>query len=43
MAAIDWTTEAKGVGQYADVNGLHLDYETHGVGRPLIPIPFLSA
>src|SRR5256712_2680194 len=36
MTAIDWTTEAKGVGQYADVNGLHLYYETHGEGRPLI-------
>src|SRR5437879_1658883 len=36
MTAIDWTTEAKGVGQYADVNGLHLYYETHGDGRPLI-------
>jgi pimeloyl-ACP methyl ester carboxylesterase len=36
MTAIEWTTEAKGVGQYADVNGLHLYYETHGEGRPLI-------
>src|SRR5216683_5469728 len=36
MTAIDWTTEAKGVGQYADVNSLHLYYETHGEGRPLI-------
>ena len=36
MTAIDWTTEAKGVGQYADVNGLHLYYETHGAGQPLI-------
>src|SRR5919201_5268361 len=36
MTAIDWTTEAKGVGQYADVNGLHMYYETHGEGRPLI-------
>jgi pimeloyl-ACP methyl ester carboxylesterase len=31
-----WTTEARGVGQYADVNGLHLYYETHGSGRPMI-------
>src|SRR6266545_270736 len=31
-----WTTEAKGSGQYADVNGLHLYYETHGEGPPLI-------
>lgn len=32
----DWTTEATGTGAYADVNGLHLYYETHGSGRPLI-------
>ncbi len=31
-----WTTDAKGTGEYADVNGLHLYYETHGQGRPLI-------
>ena len=30
MTAIDWTTEAKGVGHYADVNSLHLYYETYG-------------
>jgi Predicted hydrolases or acyltransferases (alpha/beta hydrolase superfamily) len=32
----DWTTEAKGTGEYADVNGINLYYETHGTGRPLI-------
>ena len=32
----DWATEAKGTGQYADVNGINLYYETHGNGRPLI-------
>ena len=32
----DWTTEAKGTGQYAAVNGLNLYFETHGAGRPLI-------
>jgi pimeloyl-ACP methyl ester carboxylesterase len=32
----DWTTEAKGAGQYADINGLHLYYEIHGSGRPLV-------
>jgi pimeloyl-ACP methyl ester carboxylesterase len=32
----DWATAAKGAGQYADVNGLNLYYETHGSGRPLI-------
>jgi pimeloyl-ACP methyl ester carboxylesterase len=31
------TTETN-TGQYADVNGLHLYYETHGSGRPLILI-----
>ena len=36
MTATDWTTDAPGVGEYADVNGLHLYYETHGTGRPLI-------
>jgi pimeloyl-ACP methyl ester carboxylesterase len=32
----DWTTEAKGTGQHADINGLHLYYEIHGSGRPLV-------
>jgi pimeloyl-ACP methyl ester carboxylesterase len=32
----DWTTRAKGSGQYAEVNGINLYYETHGSGRPLI-------
>ena len=36
MTATDWTTEAKGTGQYADVNGINLYYETHGTGRPLV-------
>jgi len=36
MTATDWTTEAKGAGQYADVNGINLYYETHGTGRPMI-------
>src|ERR1700680_2605039 len=30
------TTDTKGTGQYARVNGLNLYYETHGAGRPLI-------
>jgi pimeloyl-ACP methyl ester carboxylesterase len=30
------TTDTKGTGQYAHVNGLNLYYETHGAGRPLI-------
>jgi pimeloyl-ACP methyl ester carboxylesterase len=29
-------TGVTGIGDYADVNGLHLYYETHGSGRPLI-------
>src|SRR3979411_1509382 len=32
----DLTTDVKGSGQYAQVNGLKLYYETHGEGRPLI-------
>jgi pimeloyl-ACP methyl ester carboxylesterase len=37
---LDMTTELKaekkGAGKYADVNGLHMYYETHGTGRPLV-------
>jgi pimeloyl-ACP methyl ester carboxylesterase len=36
VTAIDWTTDAKGAGEYADVNGINLYYETHGSGRPMI-------
>jgi pimeloyl-ACP methyl ester carboxylesterase len=36
LAVTDWATEATGTGQYADVNGINLYYETHGTGRPLI-------
>jgi pimeloyl-ACP methyl ester carboxylesterase len=32
----EWTTEVKGTGNYADINGLHQYYETHGSGRPMI-------
>src|SRR5438067_10305200 len=32
----DWTTDVKGTGQYAQVNGINLYFETHGAGRPLI-------
>ncbi len=31
-----WTTETKGTGDYADVNGINLYYETLGTGRPMI-------
>lgn len=34
--ASDRTTQAKGTGQYAEVNGINLYYEIHGSGRPLI-------
>jgi pimeloyl-ACP methyl ester carboxylesterase len=36
VTTIDWSADTQGTGQYADVNGLHLYYETHGMGRPLI-------
>jgi pimeloyl-ACP methyl ester carboxylesterase len=32
----DWTGEAPGTGEYADVNGMNLYYETRGAGRPMI-------
>jgi pimeloyl-ACP methyl ester carboxylesterase len=34
--ATDHTNQTTGTGDYADVNGLHLYYESHGTGRPLI-------
>jgi hypothetical protein len=36
MTAINWTTEVRGAAEYADVNGLHMYYETFGSGRPLV-------
>src|SRR5688572_993455 len=30
------TAETKGIGDYAEVNGINLYYETHGAGRPMI-------
>jgi pimeloyl-ACP methyl ester carboxylesterase len=36
VTTTDWTTPIKGAGQYAEVNGLNLYYETMGTGRPLI-------
>lgn len=32
----NWTNEASGGGQYAEVNGINLYYETHGSGRPMV-------
>ena len=34
--ASDLTTQAKGTGRYAEVNGINLYYEIHGSGRPLV-------
>ncbi len=36
MTTTQRTTEAQRSGHYADVNGLHMYYEIHGAGRPLI-------
>ena len=36
MTSIDWTSDTMGTGEYADVNALHMYYETHGTGRPLM-------
>ena len=36
MSGIDWSSEAMGHGQYAEVNGINLYYETHGSGRPMV-------
>ncbi len=33
---LTWTSETMGGGTYADINGLHLYYEIHGTGRPLV-------
>jgi pimeloyl-ACP methyl ester carboxylesterase len=32
----DWATKAHGNGQYAEVNGINLYFETRGAGRPMI-------
>jgi pimeloyl-ACP methyl ester carboxylesterase len=36
MMTTDERSDAMGQGDYADVNGLHLYYESHGTGRPLV-------
>ena len=38
MAISEWTSTAQGNGEYADVNGIHCYYETHGTAaqRPLV-------
>ncbi|NUR08613.1 MAG: alpha/beta fold hydrolase [Nocardioidaceae bacterium] len=32
----EWASKDSGAGQYADVNGVHLYYEVHGEGRPIV-------
>jgi pimeloyl-ACP methyl ester carboxylesterase len=36
MTATEWNAESAGSGQYADVNGINLYYETYGAGSPMI-------
>jgi pimeloyl-ACP methyl ester carboxylesterase len=36
VTGTDLTSETPGTGQFAEVNGISLYYETHGAGRPLI-------
>ena len=36
MTTSDRTTDGEGSGQYAEVNGVNLYFETHGAGRPVI-------
>src|SRR6476659_268709 len=36
VTTIEWTSDARGAGQYVDVNGVNLYVETHGSGRPLV-------
>ncbi len=36
MTTTSWTAETKGVGQYAEVNGLNMYFETRGSGQPMI-------
>jgi pimeloyl-ACP methyl ester carboxylesterase len=36
MTTSGWSSDTSGIGQYAEVNGINLYYETHGAGRPLI-------
>jgi pimeloyl-ACP methyl ester carboxylesterase len=36
VTASNRTTDSQGTGQYAQVNGINLYFETHGAGRPMI-------
>ncbi|MFD2082588.1 alpha/beta fold hydrolase [Actinopolymorpha cephalotaxi] len=33
---MEWNSKSSGTGEYAEVNGLNLYYETHGTGRPMV-------
>jgi hypothetical protein len=33
MTATDWSADTHGTGEYAEVNGINLYYETRGAGR----------
>ena len=36
MTTTERTPAAQGTGTYADVDGIHLYYEIHGTGRPVV-------
>ncbi|MFI5496723.1 alpha/beta fold hydrolase [Actinoplanes sp. NPDC051859] len=36
MSTSQWTADSAGSGEYADVNGINLYYETYGTGSPLV-------
>jgi pimeloyl-ACP methyl ester carboxylesterase len=36
MTTTQWSAGSAGSGQYANVNGINVYYETHGAGRPMI-------
>jgi pimeloyl-ACP methyl ester carboxylesterase len=36
MTATEWAAGTPGTGQYAEVNGINLYFETHGSGRPIV-------
>ena len=36
MSATQWSADTAGQGQYADVNGINLYYETYGEGSPIV-------
>ena len=36
VTGTEWVGDTKGTGEYAEVNGINLYFETHGAGRPMI-------